>query len=156
MGFLIPELISLTGMSDQQRANYNTMALIAPFTKLSPKQRVGKTNDLVETLNRNGRLRIGAARRIVAFQLFQPNVKLFNTTLKNHGDGNMVVKQKLKVPVAFKDYLIVYSCGNNPKIDDNEADALLDNLKKASEAFGVNFSKPGFIACESKVNSWMT
>ena len=34
MGFLIPEFVSLTGMSDEQRADYRTMKEIAPFTKL--------------------------------------------------------------------------------------------------------------------------
>ena len=36
LGFLIPEFISLTGMSDEQRADYNTMKELAPFTKLEP------------------------------------------------------------------------------------------------------------------------
>jgi hypothetical protein len=35
-GYLIPEFISLTGMSDEQRADYNTMREIAPYTKLKP------------------------------------------------------------------------------------------------------------------------
>lgn len=37
--YLIPELVSLTGMSDEDRANHNAMKEIAPFTKLEPKQR---------------------------------------------------------------------------------------------------------------------
>ena len=32
--YLIPELVSLTGMSDEHRANHNAMKEIAPFTKL--------------------------------------------------------------------------------------------------------------------------
>lgn len=37
--YLIPELVSLTGMSDEDRANHNAMKEIAPFTKLEPKER---------------------------------------------------------------------------------------------------------------------
>lgn len=37
--YLIPELVSLTGMSDEDRANHNAMKEIAPYTKLEPKQR---------------------------------------------------------------------------------------------------------------------
>jgi len=33
-GYLIPEFICLTGMSDEQRADFQTMKFIAPFTKL--------------------------------------------------------------------------------------------------------------------------
>lgn len=32
--YLIPELVSLTGMSDEDRANHNAMKEIAPYTKL--------------------------------------------------------------------------------------------------------------------------
>lgn len=42
-GYLIPELISLTGMSDEQRANHNTMKALAPSTKLTPKERLEET-----------------------------------------------------------------------------------------------------------------
>lgn len=59
----------------------------------------------------------------------------------------MVVRDKLKVPINFKDFVIAYSLGKNQKYDDNEADALVENLNKASEAFGVKFSDPGFITC---------
>ena len=34
IGYLIPEFVCLTGMSDEQRANYATMKELAPYTKL--------------------------------------------------------------------------------------------------------------------------
>lgn len=40
IGYLIPEFISLTGMSDEQRQNYSTMKAIAPYTKLKPEERM--------------------------------------------------------------------------------------------------------------------
>ena len=39
-GFLIPEFVSLTGMSDEQRADYSTMKDLAPYTKLEPFARM--------------------------------------------------------------------------------------------------------------------
>ncbi len=59
--------------------------------------------------------------------------------MKNHGDGNMIVRDKLKEPVDFKDYIVVYSRGNNHYDDDREADELCKNLVKASQSFGINF-----------------
>lgn len=50
-GFLIPEFVSLTGMSDEQRADWNTMKEIAPFTKLTPEERMTQTEKLINTLN---------------------------------------------------------------------------------------------------------
>ena len=80
----------------------------------------------------------------------QPYARLAgNFILKNHGDGNMNVRDKLRITVPFKDYVIVYSTGQNPKYDDNDADALVHNLNKASEAFGVKFGEPGFLACKN-------
>ena len=38
--YLIPEFVSLTGMSDDQRANRNLMKEIAEFTKMTPDNRV--------------------------------------------------------------------------------------------------------------------
>ena len=32
--YLLPELVSLTGMSDDQKANHNAMKEISPYTKL--------------------------------------------------------------------------------------------------------------------------
>lgn len=70
----------------------------------------------------------------------QPNIKLFgNYVMKNNGDGNMIVRDKLKEPVDFKDYVVVYSRGKNHKDDDREADELCENLVKASQSFGINF-----------------
>ena len=37
--FLIPELLSLTGMTDEQRKNHNAMKAICPYTRLPPKER---------------------------------------------------------------------------------------------------------------------
>lgn len=37
--YLIPELVSLTGMKDEQRANFQSMRALSPFTKLSPNDR---------------------------------------------------------------------------------------------------------------------
>ncbi len=38
--YLVPELVSATGMTDDQRSNHTTMKALAPFTKLSPTERV--------------------------------------------------------------------------------------------------------------------
>ena len=140
MGYLIPEFISLSGMSDEQRANFTIMKEIAPITKLKPSERLSQTKILVQVLNKNGRLKIREPKRITAFQLAQPNIKLYgNYVMKNNGDGNMIVRDKLKEPVDFKDYVVVYSRGKNHKDDDREADELCENLVKASQSFGINF-----------------
>ena len=54
IGYLIPEFISLTGMSDEQRADYRTMKEIAPFTKLEPAERMKEQDQIKEVFNRSG------------------------------------------------------------------------------------------------------
>jgi aubergine len=154
-GFLIPEFVALTGMSDEQRADYKTMREIAPFTKLEPSQRMDSTNQIIDVLNASGRFRVDQPRRIKAFQLQQPYVKVFNNNVvKNHGDGQMNIRDKLRNSVAFKDWVVVYSYGKNTKFDDQDADNLVSILTKASEAFNVKFSEPGFITCDPQMASW--
>jgi predicted RNA-binding protein len=43
LGYLITEFVSLTGMSDEQRADYKTIREIAPDTKLKPDERMKQT-----------------------------------------------------------------------------------------------------------------
>ena len=38
--YLLPEFVSPTGMTDDQRAQHSTMKTIAPYTKLTPNQRI--------------------------------------------------------------------------------------------------------------------
>lgn len=66
----------------------------------------------------------------------------------------MVVKDKLKNSLHFKDWVVVYSYGKNSKYDDQDADDLVSIIKKASNAFGVRFDDPGFITCDPDSNSW--
>ena len=38
--YLIPEFVSTTGLTDSQKERYETMQIIAPYTKLTPQQRM--------------------------------------------------------------------------------------------------------------------
>ena len=52
---LIPELVSIAGMTDEQRSDHKTMKTLAPFTKLSPDQRILSSNDIVSLLDENNK-----------------------------------------------------------------------------------------------------
>ena len=156
-GFLIPEFICLTGMSDEQKADYGTMKEIAPYTKLKPEERMRDTNGIMDILNESGQVTIGHPKRVQAFMLVQPNISVFkNQVIRNHQDGTMNIRDKLKNSLHFKDWVVIYSYSKNSKYDDQDADTLVEILKKASAAFGVRFEDPGFITCASNGNSWKT
>lgn len=44
----------LTGLTDDQRADFNVMKALARFTKLSVPERVTETNKIVNILNKDG------------------------------------------------------------------------------------------------------
>lgn len=79
-GYLIPEFVSLTGMSDEQKNNYQTMREIAPYTKLAPDERMHSTQKLIDSIN-GPELRIDNARYVEGFLLNNPGVRLASNTI---------------------------------------------------------------------------
>lgn len=51
--YLVPELVSLTGLTDEQRDNFNVMKALAEFTKLRVDKRITETNKIVLMLNKH-------------------------------------------------------------------------------------------------------
>lgn len=114
-----------------------------------------QTGKIIDILNQNENIDLGNPKKIKAYQLSQPYVKVQGTNIvKNHGDGSMNIRDKLRNSIHFKDWVVVYSCGKNAKYDDQDADGLVSLLCKASVAFGVKFDEPGFITCDSKCQDW--
>ena len=50
--YLIPEFVSPTGMTEEQRADHNTMKDIAPLTKLTPNQRAEESQETIQEFNK--------------------------------------------------------------------------------------------------------
>lgn len=53
-------------MTDDQRANFNAMKAIAPYTKLTPNERAEKNQELRQDINsiQNGFLKIDDVRNV--------------------------------------------------------------------------------------------
>ena len=149
--FLIPEFVSLTGMSDEQRQNHNVMKSIAPFTKLRPDERVEKNEKIIAALNKSKEINIGDAKIMNAYQLPEPRVQL-NSRVFPSDNGSLNFKDRVLKGVKFNDWTVVYSRRN--KYDDEDADDLYRLINKASDAFGITFQAPGWIVTDSNINSW--
>jgi aubergine-like protein len=52
--FLVPELVCLTGLTDDQRADFHVMKAVAEKTKLRVDERVAETHGIVAELNKKG------------------------------------------------------------------------------------------------------
>lgn len=48
--YLVPEMLTLTGLTDAQRSNYQVMKSLDPFTKLTPQQRMRESGSLIGVL----------------------------------------------------------------------------------------------------------
>jgi hypothetical protein len=59
------------------------------------------------------------------------------------------LRDPVKEPANFKDWIFIYSYGNNSKYDDKDADNALGLMKKAGVTFGINFKDPGFITIKN-------
>ena len=66
----------------------------------------------------------------------------------------MIVKNRLKMPLVFKDYLLVYSDYQKTNYNEKEVETLIDSFIKVGPALGVKFSEPKCLACESNIESW--
>jgi aubergine-like protein len=152
-GYLIPEFVSLTGMSDEQKSNYQTMKEIAPYTKLTPDERLQNTEKLINSIN-GLEFKIDKPRMVGGYQLSNPAVRLASNNIYSADNGNLNFKDKVKMAIPFKDWVVVYSRGKYAENDDGDADNLAQLIFSASKAFGIQFSEPGFITCESNINSW--
>lgn len=49
----------------------------------------------------------------------------------------------------------MYSRGKYPENDDADADNFVHLVVSASKLFGIQFKDPGFIICDSNINSWI-
>lgn len=127
-GFLIPEFVALTGMSDAQRKDFGTMKEIAPYTKLTPQERMVDTDKIKEYLGATEDFRLGNPIRMPGIQLNEPEVRLQTQSFRSK-DGTLRFKDRVKIPVAFKDWVLVYSQGKNSSYDDQDADNFVSLLK---------------------------
>ena len=104
-------------MSDEQRSNYEVMKRIAPYTKLTPEQRLEITGKFIKGL-KDEDFEVGLPKKVFGYQLQDPKVQLGGTTFTAK-DGSLNFRDKVKQPVKFHDWVVVYSYGKNPSSDDD-------------------------------------
>ncbi len=74
---LIPELVSLTGMTDEQKNNHGTMKEVAEHTKLAPKNKTQECEKIKKELNSDdGLIAIGNPLEANGYVMPAPIVEL--------------------------------------------------------------------------------
>lgn len=129
--YLIPELVSLTGLSDRQQSCKDTLKDIAPFTKLTPTKRIQDSLFIVQNLNKSqDKIQINEKNaRFDGFCLQCPLISFMQGSSTPEPNGIMKCRQKLKEPGNFKDWVFIYSIRSQN--DAREADEAVRLLIKA-------------------------
>lgn len=123
--YLIPELLSMTGMTMRQRNDKNAMKAIAPYTKLTPKARFIESQKIIHQIQSADRInqkdnkedfsmiKIKEPTVVKGFQLNPVYVTLKDTEKVEDGEFN--IKQPLLRPAKFTDWILYCSNGTNPE-----------------------------------------
>jgi aubergine-like protein len=146
--YIIPEMLTLTGLSDAQRSNFKIMKSLDPYTKLSPQRRMAETAKMIEKLQDQEELLFKIKNdpyMLEGYQLEAPEIKVGGNKKLTVKNGSIMLRDKVLEPHIFKNYFFCYSAGKDAKFDQEDADYAIDQIKKASETFGIKVCEPYWI-----------
>jgi aubergine-like protein len=159
--WLIPELCSMTGLTDQNRANFSLMKDLAVHTRLGPEQRVEKIRALLQNIRRSTE----ASQRLqgwgisFADQLLQLNGRVLpQERITMHGreleykavecDWSRGQRScMMNIPMALENWLFLYAAS------DREGERLKDEfmscMRRVCQPMGMNLRPPQIVSLES-------
>ena len=150
---LIPELMLPTGLTDDMRADYKVMKDIASHTVLRPKDRFPIynqfNNKIKKQLNENREFNFvidEKSNKIKGYQMNPPKIAIGkkSTNVKN----GSIMLNSLDNGKNLSNWVFLYDFKSK-----KDKDTVLENLKKASNKFGVKVSNPlAIIELPKKIN----
>lgn len=146
--YLIPELCKMTGLTDEQRADFNVMKELAYYTKLEPTDRMDRVSNHVDNLNKelkkNGwNMAIQELSTVNAYQIKVPELKFASEIIKPNDNGSFQLRSKILEPCTLDNWILMYS-GRGQK-DDDEVEEFYFNLQKAGNTFGIKVKEPVYV-----------
>jgi len=162
--YFVPEFCSLAGLEDEATKDGFFMKELAKYTKLEPKDRVNKTNEFLQLLSDTDHVegKKSPKEKSEAYGIVvKPSSQLFTGYYMNEtkliGGGNKEVQSKDRTfpvleKVNMQNWLCFYEKNNY-----NDAEALYNNLNKASGAFKFKIAEPEWIEMENRstAEDWM-
>ena len=150
--YFIPSLCHFTGLNDKLRKDNNFMRRLADYTKLSPKDRVKRTNQFLNLLKdpekRKGELSPKEKSEIYGIKIM-PLKDSFQAyqikPTKLIAGNNEILKNKDKVfpllkKISMKNWVCLYEKSNY-----DDADYLYKTLQKSSKGYGLIIEEPLWI-----------
>jgi aubergine-like protein len=149
---LIPELMRMTGLTDDMRADWKVMQDVARYTKKHPDERVYEQEKLAMPLSKDFTGKYGLkvttdSTTVDAMLLRPPKLQLGKGQLQPQG-GQYQLREPILKPMDLDKWLFVYISAS--KEDDQNAGYVVQTLQKASGAFGIKVREPTYIEVKEK------
>lgn len=153
--YLVPELVKLTGMEDDERNNFQLMKRLAGHTKMEPQERNDRAQDLLQKLakekDKGDFFTVNSTEITVkGYVLPQPVFEFGGNKTEVPKGGQLNVRQRLLKPVELDSWSLAYTSLSDR--DDDDADELVKILKDAGKTYGISVKDPRFIVSKNK--SW--
>ncbi|KAL4480518.1 hypothetical protein ABPG72_022273 [Tetrahymena utriculariae] len=153
--FLIPEICFMTGLTDEQRKDFQAMKEVANHTKLSPQQRYlnsVKNCQFLSAKAKSSGLQIDhQSNQIEAIQLKPPRITFGAGKFANTERSNFDMRAPTLDKFKFHDWSII--CNRNDK---NQAENFVDMLKRASQAHNIDVQNPSYFETKDwKAQNWI-
>ena len=155
--YFVPELCYLAGLDDEFIKDRDFMKQLADFTKLTPKDRVNKTNEflklLVETNKKENKLSPKEKSELYGIEVSPLDQlhKAYNmkeTILLAGNNKKITINDKI-FDVISKKPMTKWVCLYR-KSNFNDADTLYKSLRKASEGYNLTISEPEWVEMDDR------
>ena len=150
--YFVPELCNLAGLDDEFIKDRDFMKQLANYTKLTPKDRITKTNEFLKLLVNNEKKKpdqLSAKEKselygieVTALDQHHKAYNIKDTILEGAGHSKIALNKPFKV-ISKKDmtkWICLYRKSNY-----NDADYLYKSLSKASQGYGLVISEPEWV-----------
>ena len=150
--YFVPELCNLAGLDDEFIKDRDFMKQLANYTKLTPKDRITKTNEFLKLLVNNEKKKpdqLSAKEKselygieVTALDQHHKAYNIKDTILEGAGHSKITLNKPFKV-ISKKDmtkWICLYRKSNY-----NDADYLFKSLSKASQGYGLVISEPEWV-----------
>lgn len=173
--YILPELTKLAGIDDTMTKDGQFMKALAAHTKLTPKERVGKTNEFLHLINEstqrvikdkktnkvlNKELSSLEKKKIFQMNLIPSEKNKFNAnyietpTLLAGKNKQISPDERKPAPVSTSKDLTNWLCVYH-KDNFDDANLMLDSLKRASKSYDIKVADPEWLEMNSlKAKDW--
>jgi len=145
--YILPELVHLTGLSEEMRRDQKLMQDVAKFTRLNASSRLDKISgingDLKDYLEDYSRIKLDSNNPVKGYMLPAPQIMLGDNKLLEPSKGNFNIQCPVFQPADIKNWLFIYADFDGSNQDnDSPLKTFLRTMPKCKKEFGIAIGQP--------------